>query len=180
MLGVGALVVLKMAIRPAQSLRLHLRALGRRLEVGGDAARDAALAGYGSVRAGARHPLIIGEVMLAAAGLSIANNVEVETVRNPDAVPNSSRYGSNEEVSSTESAVNANFGTAEQGEFGGLEDTYPSDPEPVSQPTTTAPARDPNRNSGSDTDNGPGGGGVSSSQSAEDGGYGNSPGGEFG
>lgn len=81
-------------------------------------------------------------------------------------------------VSSATSAENGGFGTDPEGEFGGTPTAPP--PEPVSQPTTT---QRPNGNdlgsSDSDRSDG-GGGGVSSSQSAEDGGYGNSPGGEFG
>lgn len=85
-------------------------------------------------------------------------------------------------VSGAESAEAAGFGTAEEREFGGSP-TAP-DPEPASTTTTTVPASTANQNSENDTDNGAGGGGVSSgptsSESAEQGGYGNSEAGEFG
>lgn len=80
-------------------------------------------------------------------------------------------------ISSADSAEDGDFGTDPEGEFGGLS-AQPAT-EPDSQPTTNRPTHDPNRNSDSDTDNGPGGGGVSSSQSAENGGWGTSAGGEF-
>lgn len=81
-------------------------------------------------------------------------------------------------VSSNQSAEDGGYGDNEEGEFGGTP-TAPA-AEPVSQQTTT---QRPNGNdlgsSDSDRSNG-GSSDVSSSQSASDGGYGDSEQGEFG
>lgn len=98
---------------------------------------------------------------------------------NPLTAPQPAATTSNESdiVTSVTSAEDGDWGTDPQGEFGGT----PTQPvaEPVSAPPSR-PVTDPNRNSDSDTDNESGGGGVSSSTSAENGGWGSSQGGEFG
>ena len=93
------------------------------VEVSGDAVRDGIGATYGAFRGGVRHPGLLAEVFVTGAVISAANNVDTETVPNPDAVPNSERYGQNDGdiqggVSSSQSAEDGNWGTDPEGEFG--------------------------------------------------------------
>ena len=184
-------------------------------EVAGDAARDGAGATYGAFRGGVRHPGLLAEVFVTGALISAANNVETETVPNPDALSNSERYGQNDSdnqgaISSGESAEGGNWGTDPEGDFGdsstqpstgsgttdsGLSTSLeaaneysngntggeyggtPTAPETASQPTPSRPSRGSSNTDGES--NSRGGAGVSSSQSAADGGWGSSQGREF-